>query len=123
MYTSSTYSMCFDRLNIALYVFSEAYFCTLVRGTDGEYGLRLDDDWDGRIGAIKEGSSADQQGIKENDCIFSIDKINVFGKRHRVIGGLLQDSGSSVEIGVLKPKKFDPNLRKFLYSKTNAYNY
>ena len=72
---------------------------------------------------VKKGSSADQQGIKEYDHMFSINKMNVVGESHEVIEGLLRNSGSSVEIGVLKPKKFDPNLRKFPYSKTNAYNY
>ena len=95
----------------------------MVRGTDGEYGLELlelDYGYGGTIEEIRKGSSADEQGIKENDYIFSIHKINNVGESHGVIGGLLQNSGSSVEIGVLKPKKFDPNQRKFSYSKTNV---
>ena len=107
---------CFDRVNIALRVFSEAYFCTLVRGTDGEYGLDLNHNTDGHIHDVKKGSSADQQGIKQYDHMFSINKMNVVGEGHEVIEGLLRNSGSSVEIGVLKPKKFDANLRKFTYS-------
>ena len=95
----------------------------MVRGTDGECGLELSSYFDGRIDDVKKGSSADQQGLKEYDHIFSINKTNVVGESYKVLEGLLRNSGSSVEIGVLKPKKFDANLRKFPYSKTNAYNY
>ena len=72
---------------------------------------------------VKKGSSADEQGIKKYDHIFSINKINVVGESHKVMEGLLRNSGPSVDFGVLRPKKFDASLRKFSYSETFGYNY
>ena len=72
----------------------------------------MDDDANGRIYEIAKGSSADQQGIKANDHIFSINKKDVLGEGNEILESLLQDSADSVEIGVLKPKKFDAQLCK-----------
>ena len=81
-----------------------------------ECGLELSSYRDGDIENVQKDSSADKQGLKEDDYIFSINKTNVVGESNKVMEGLLRNSGSSVEIGVLKPKKFDANLRKFTYS-------
>ena len=67
---------------------------------------------DGMIRDIQTGSSADLQGLKQNDQIFSINNINVIAEDNTELERLLKDSGSSVEIGVVRPKTFDTNLSK-----------
>ena len=67
---------------------------------------------DGRIRDIDAGSSADKQGLKRLDCIFAINNINCIGEDGAEMERLVKDSGSSVKIGLLGPKKFDTNRSK-----------
>ena len=92
-------------------IFSEPRFYTLVKGVDDHFGIEFYSR--GNIRNIVAGSPVDQHGLKESDYLFSINKVNVIGEPKEVLESLLQKSGSTVEIGVLKPKEFDPNLREY----------
>ena len=70
--------------------------------------------------SIDPGSSADVQGLRKGDYIFSINKKNVLGEDQEVIIQVLEECGLSVEIGVVRPKTIDSNLSKCLY---NLYSY
>ena len=91
-------------------IFAEPHFYTLVKGVEDRFGI--DFHHKGEIREIVAGSPADQHGIKDGDYLFSINKVNVIGEPREVFESLLQKSGSTVEIGVLKPKEFDTNLRE-----------
>ena len=68
------------------------------------------------IERVEEGSSGDLQGLKQHDQIFCIDGKNVLGVDAKVSSSLLDDATRSnrlhLEIGVLRPKKFDLSPRK-----------
>ena len=65
---------------------------------------------------VAEGSPADIHGLKKGDLILSINKENVFEENPEVIRQILKESGSSVEIGVVRSKYIDANLCKSLYN-------
>ena len=69
-----------------------------------------------RFVSIIGGSSADVQGLKKGDYIFSINTKNVLEEESNVILRILREGGSSVKIGVMRPKNIDANLCKYLYN-------
>ena len=97
--------------------FTEPYYCTLDQNVNdsrkyGIFGIYWDDETY-KI-RIAKGSSADVQGLKDGDYIFSINKKNVLGEDLQTISRKLRESGSYVEIGVVRPKTIDANLCKYL---------
>ena len=68
----------------------------------------------GQLDNVVKDSSADLQGLKRYDTIFSINKINVLGKGGDAIKELLKRKTlTSVEIGVMRPMTIDSSLCKY----------
>ena len=80
------------------------YYCTLTRGADGKFGLNLF--LSGKIMSVVKDSSADVNGLKKLEQIFSINKRNVLGEDGVFMENMLKASHSSVEIGVLRPDEY-----------------
>ena len=89
--------------------FTEPYYCELDRDVNVGFGIDYSSSSQIKIG---EGSSAEAQGLKTGDYIFSINKKNVLVEDGYMITRLLSKSGSNVEIGVVRPKNIDANLCK-----------
>ena len=90
-----------------------SHFCTLVRGDERGFGLDMITDL-GQLDNVVKDSSADLQGLKRYDTIFSINKINVLGRGGDAIKEILKRKElTSVEIGVMRPVTIDLSLCKY----------
>ena len=87
--------------------------CSLERGIDGTFGFKLDRSEPGSISFVARGKKAEMRKystdlkiLEIGDILFSINKRHVLRETTDVINQLIENSGSSVDIGVVKNKNF-----------------
>ena len=105
--------------NYHSYFFTVSHFCTLDRGDQLGFGLDMITDL-GQLDNVVKNSSADLQGLKRYDTIFSINKINVLGEHGDAIKRRLKQLDlTSVEIGAMRPVTIDSSLCKYSICQIN----